>query len=94
MRRARSSGCTFPSEPNERSPSTEGSHFGLNVLPFSLAQVLDYFDDAFGKPAYRGYDHAYLYHAEDSALDESVAITVSEMEQRISVTLITNADWG
>jgi hypothetical protein len=67
---------------------------GSKVLPFSLAQVLNYFDDAFGKAAYRGYGDTPVYHAADATLDESVTIAVSEMEQRISVTLITNSDWG
>jgi hypothetical protein len=73
--------------------SAVGSNLGLNALPFSFEQVLSYFDDTFGKPAYKVHDNTVVY-TEGNASDEAVTIVVSAMERKIAVTLTAKGDWG
>jgi hypothetical protein len=42
------------------SHSAVGSDLGSHPLPFSVEQILSYFDDAFGKPAYKVHDNAFV----------------------------------
>jgi hypothetical protein len=52
-----------------------------------------YFDDAFGKPAYKVHDNTFLY-IEGNAPDEAVTIAVSATERKIAVTAIADGDWS
>jgi len=73
--------------------SARSSHLASYALPFSFEQVLSYFDDAFGKPAYKVHDNTFVY-TEGNAQDEAVTIAVSGTEQRIAVTLTARGDFG
>ena len=59
----------------------------------SLSSHSCYFDDAFGKPAHKVHDNAFVY-IENDAQDEAVTIAVSAVEGKISVTLIARGDFG
>jgi hypothetical protein len=73
--------------------SAEKSRLGSYALPFSFEQVLSYFDDAFGKPAYKVRDNTFVY-IEGNASDEAVAVAVSATARKIAVTLIARGDFG
>ena len=87
--------CAAPklSDFGDTSHSAMGSHLGSHALPFSFEQVLSYFDDAFGRPAYKIHDNTFVY-IEGNAADEAVRIAVSATERKIAVTVITGGDWG
>src|SRR5262249_1107449 len=85
--------ATKRSDFNNTPQSAVGSHLGSHALPFSLNQVLRYFDDAFGKPAYKVRDNTVVY-TEGNASDEAVTIAVSATERKIAVTLMARGDWG
>jgi hypothetical protein len=78
----------------DRAPHSAGrSHLVSYALPFSLEQVLSYFDDAFGKPASKVHHNTFLYIKGD-AQDEAVTIAISATERKIAVTLIARGDFG
>jgi hypothetical protein len=77
-----------------KAPHSSGrSPLSSHALPFSFEQVLSYFDDVFGKPAYKVHDNTFVY-IEGNAPDESVTIAVCATERNIAVTLVANGDWG
>jgi len=77
-----------------KAPQSAGSsHLASYALPFSFEQVLSYFDDAFGKLAYKVHGNTFVY-IEGNAPDEAVTIAVSATERKIAVTVITGGDWG
>ena len=77
-----------------KTPHLSGrSPLSSHALPFSFEQVLSYFDDVFGKPAYKVHDNTFVY-IEGNVPDESVTIAVSATERKIAVTLVANGDWG
>jgi hypothetical protein len=63
------------------------------ALPFSFEQVHSYFDDAFGRSAYRVRDGTFVY-IEGNARDESVTIALPTTQGRIAVTLFARGDRG
>jgi hypothetical protein len=81
------------SDLGDRSHSAVRSHLGSHALPFSFEQVLSYFEDAFGKPAYKVHDKTFVY-IEGNAPDEAVTVAVSATERKIAVTVIAGGDWG
>ena len=85
--------ATKRSDFSNTSHSAVGSDLGLHALPLSVEQVLGYFDDAFGKLAYKVHDNTFVY-IEGNAQDEAVTIVVSATEQRIAVTLTARGDFG
>jgi hypothetical protein len=85
--------ATKRSDFSNASHSAVGSQIGSHALPFSFEQVLSYFDDAFGRPAYKIHDNTFVY-IEGNAADEAVRIAVSATERKIAVTVITGGDWG
>ena len=85
--------ATKRSDFSNTSHSAVGSDLGLHALPLSVEQVLGYFDDAFGKLAYKVHGNTFVY-IEGNAPDEAVTIAVSATERKIAVTVITGGDWG
>jgi hypothetical protein len=79
----------------DRAPHSAGrSHLVSYALPFSFEQVLSYFDDAFGKPAYKVHDNTFVY-IEGDAPDEAVTIAISATaERKIAVTVIGEGDFS
>jgi hypothetical protein len=71
----------------------QASQVNRVTLPFSFAQVVNYFDVAFEKPGHitRSYIREYV---ENNAVGEYTAIVVSSAGQKIRVALVTNGDWG
>jgi hypothetical protein len=78
---------------SETPHSARRSSLSSHALPFSFEQVLSYFDEAFGKPAHKVHDNAFLY-IENDAQDEAVMIAISATEREISVALIATGDFG
>jgi len=87
--------CAAPklSDFGDTSHSAMGSHLGSHALPFSFEQVLSYFENAFGKPAYNVHDKTFVY-IEGNAPDEAVTVALSKTERKIAVTVIAGGDWG
>ena len=81
------------SDLSKAAQSAERSHLASHALPFSFEQVLSYFDDAFGKTAYKIHDNTFVY-IEGDAQDEAVTIAVSATEQEIAVTLTARGHFG
>ena len=62
-------------------------------LPFSLNQVLDHFNEAFGKHALRRDDRTFVYIDRENP-DETVVLTVAARDPYLEVTLLTTGDYG
>ena len=87
--------CTATRLPDlNRAPhSTGGWHLVSPPLPFSLEQVLSYFNDALGKPAHKVSDGTFVY-TDRSSSDESVRLVLSAKQQKIALTLFTRGNPG
>ena len=67
--------------------------FGCIVCPFSVGQVLDYFNEAFGKRPFKTDDKSFVYTDRGNP-DEVAIITVSDLEARLGVALLATGDYG
>ena len=65
----------------------------LRSLPFSVEQVLDYFNEAFGKRPFKT-DHKSFVYTDRENPDEVAIITVSDLESRLGVALFATGDYG
>ncbi len=65
----------------------------LHSLPFSLAQILDYFNEAFGKRPFKTGHKSFVYTDRENP-DEVAIITVSNLESRLGVALLATGDYG
>ena len=65
----------------------------LRSLPFSVKQVLDYFNEAFGKRPFKT-DHKSFVYTDRENPDEVAIITVSDLESRLGVALLATGDYG
>ena len=65
----------------------------LRSLPFSVEQVLDYFNEAFGKRPFKT-DHKSFVYTDRENPDEVAIITVSDLESRLAVALFATGDYG
>jgi hypothetical protein len=65
----------------------------LHSLPFSLAQILDYFNEAFGKRPFKT-GHKSLVYTDRENPDEVAIITVSDLESKLGVALLATGDYG
>jgi hypothetical protein len=63
------------------------------VLPFSLGQVLNYFNQAFGKQSF-GVDERTFVYTDRANLDEIVTITVSDLDTGLAVVLLATGNYG
>ena len=79
--------------PSEARVSVDHSPLRLHTLPFSVGQVLDYFNEAFGKRPFKIDDKSFVYTDRENP-DEVVIITVSELESRLGVALLATGDYG
>ena len=73
--------------------SVDHSPLRLHTLPFSVGQVLDYFNEAFGKRPFKIDDKSFVYTDRENP-DEVVTITVSEFEASLGVVLLATGDYG
>jgi hypothetical protein len=62
-------------------------------LPFSLSQVLGYFNEAFGRQPFRLDERTFVY-TDRTNPDETVIITVSQLDTGLAVVLLTTGDYG
>ena len=89
----------FPYDPAEGASSAETkasvdhSPLQLHTLPFSVGQVLDYFNEAFGKRPFKIDDKSFVYMDRGNP-DEVAIITVSDLEARLGVVLLATGDYG
>jgi len=79
--------------PPETRVSVDHSPFRLHTLPFSVGQVLDYFNEAFGKRPFKMDDKSFVY-ADRENPDEVAIITVSDLEASLGVVLLATGDYG
>ena len=79
--------------PAETRVSVDHSPLRLHTLPFSVGQVLDYFNEAFGKRPFKIDDKSFVYTDRENP-DEVVTITVSEFEASLGVVLLATGDYG
>ena len=79
--------------PAETRVSVDRSPLRLHTLPFSVGQVLDYFNEAFGKRPFKIDDKSFVYTDRENP-DEVVIITVSEFEASLGVVLLATGDYG
>ena len=63
------------------------------VLPFSLEQVVNYFQGALGKPPAQTHGRAYLFVQGDGRY-ETMMIAVSGTRRQLAVVLAATGDWG
>jgi hypothetical protein len=63
------------------------------LLPFSLAQVLRHFNEAFGKQPFRIDERTYVYVDRENP-DETVIITVSDLDTGLAVVLLATGNYG
>jgi hypothetical protein len=63
------------------------------LLPFSLAQVLLHFNEAFGKQPFRIDERTYVYVDRENP-DETVTITVSDLDTGLAVVLLATGNYG
>ena len=63
------------------------------MLPFSLGQVLNYFNQAFGKQPFRVDERTFVY-TDRANLDEIVTITVSDLDTGLAVVLLATGNYG
>jgi hypothetical protein len=79
--------------PAETRVSVDHSPLRLHTLPFSVGQVLDYFNEAFGKRPFKIDDKSFVYTDRENP-DEVVIITVSDFEASLGVVLLATGDYG
>ena len=65
----------------------------LHTLRFSVGQVLDYFNEAFGKRPFKIDDKRFVYTDRGNP-DEVATITVSDLEASLGVVLLATGDYG
>ena len=65
----------------------------LRSLPFSVEQVLDYFNEAFGIRPFKIDDKSFVYTDRGNP-DEVAMVTVSGLESRLGVVLLATGDYG
>ena len=63
------------------------------LLPFSLGQVLDHFNEAFGKQPFRIDERTFVYTDRENP-DEMVIITVSDLDTGLAIVLLATGDYG
>jgi hypothetical protein len=63
------------------------------LLPFSLAQVLRHFNEAFGKQPFRIDERTHVYVDRENP-DETVIITVSDLDTGLAVVLLATGNYG
>jgi hypothetical protein len=63
------------------------------LLPFSLAQVLHHFNEAFGKQPFKIDERTFVYVDRENP-DEVVIITVSDLDTGLAVVLLTTGNYG
>ena len=73
--------------PTETKVSVDHSPLRLHTLPFSVGQVLDYFNEAFGKRPFKIDDKSFVYTDRGNP-DEVATITVSDLEASLGVVLL------
>ena len=79
--------------PAEMRVSVEDSPQRLHSLPFSIGQVLNYFNEAFGKRPVKRDDKIFVY-ADRENPDEVVTIAVSDFGASLGVVLLATGDYG
>jgi hypothetical protein len=79
--------------PAETRASVDHSPLRLHTLPFSVGQVLDYFNEAFGKRPFKIDDKSFVYMDRGNP-DEVAIITVSGLEESLEVVLLATGDYG
>ena len=79
--------------PAETRVSVDHSPLRLHTLPFSVGQVLDYFNEAFGKRPFKIDDKSFVYTDRGNP-DEAATITVSDLEASLGVVLLATGDYG
>ena len=80
-------------EQAEMKVSVDHSPLRLHTLPFSVGQVLDYFNEAFGKRPFKIDDKSFVYMDRENP-DEVAIITVSDLEASLGVVLLATGDYG
>jgi hypothetical protein len=80
-------------EQAETRVSVDHSPLRLHTLPFSVGQVLDYFNEAFGKRPFKIDDKSFVYMDRGNP-DEVAIITVSGLEESLGVVLLATGDYG
>ena len=71
-------------DPTGEHASVDQSPLRLHMLPFSVRQVLDYFNEAFGKRPFKIDGKSFVYTNRDNP-DEVAIITVSDFELSLGV---------
>ena len=79
--------------PLKRELPVTSHRFGRIRFPFSVRQVLDYFNEAFGKRPFKIDGESFVYTDRDNP-DEVVIITVSGLEASLGVVLLATGDYG
>jgi hypothetical protein len=64
-----------------------------SLLPFSLDQVLSYFNEAFGKQPFRIDERSFVYTDRENP-DETVMVTISDLPTGLAVVLLATGDYG
>lgn len=62
------------------------------LLPFSLDQVLGYFNEAFGKQPFRIDERTFVYTDRENP-DELVIVTISDLHTGLAVVLLATGDY-
>jgi hypothetical protein len=78
---------------SETRVSVDHAPFRLHTLPFSVGQVLDYFNEAFGKRPFKIDAKSFVY-TDPGNPDEVAIITVSDLEASLGVALLATGDYG
>ena len=79
--------------PTETRVSVDRSPLRLHNLPFSVGQVLDYFNEAFGKRPFKIDAKSFVYTVRGNP-DEVAIITVSDLEASLGIVLLATGDYG
>ena len=88
-----------PLDPPESKPPVKREfrsimhHFGCILCPFSVGQVLDYFNEAFGMRPFKIDDQSFVYTDRGNP-DEVAMVTVSGFEASLEVVLLATGDYG
>ena len=78
---------------SETRVSVDHAPFRLHTLPFSVGQVLDYFNEAFGIRPFKIDDQSFVYTDRGNP-DEVAMVTVSGFEASLEVVLLATGDYG
>ena len=73
--------------------SVDRSPLQLNSLPFSIAQILDYFAEAFGKRPVKIEGKSFVYSDRQNP-DEVAVITVSDLKAGARIVLLATGNYG